>query len=193
MVVVPVNVCVPDDIYADILNGTLELYGLVKDSEHKIRKHLPTIKNATEAGAKKAFEVIKEHKEASIIVLSVVAVSTCAAVTFSCIKSNKNKKSIVSFNECLESYYSSIKEGILSNEVIDDLIHSLDMLEEQKTTIKMSPNKLSSIIFSISDYTNKLAVANNQTIKLLTPKKDDNLIDMREYLKIQKNIISQAS
>lgn len=35
MVVVPINVCVPDDIYDDILNGSLELYGLVKDGEHK--------------------------------------------------------------------------------------------------------------------------------------------------------------
>ena len=27
------------------------LYGLVKDGEHKVRKHLPTIKNAAENGA----------------------------------------------------------------------------------------------------------------------------------------------
>lgn len=37
MVVVPINVCVPDDIYKDILNGTLELSGLVKDENHKIK------------------------------------------------------------------------------------------------------------------------------------------------------------
>lgn len=192
MVVVPVNICVPEDVYAEILNGTLELYGLVKDSEHKIRKHLPTIKNATEAGAKKALEVIKEHKEVSIIVLSVIAVSTCAAVTFSCIKNNKYKKNIVTFNKCLEAYYSSIKEGTLSNEVIDDLLHSLDIIEEQKASIKISPDKLSAIIFSIYDYTNKLAEANNQRIKAFKPTKKDNLIDMREYLQIQKGILQAA-
>lgn len=47
MVVIPINVCVPDDIYDDVLNGSLELYSLVKDGEHKVRKHLPTIKNAS--------------------------------------------------------------------------------------------------------------------------------------------------
>lgn len=193
MVVVPVNVCVPDELYADILNGTLEIYGLVKDNEHKIRKHLPTIKNATEAGVKKAFEVIKEHKEVSIVALSVLAFGTCAAVTISYITNKQNKKNVASFNKNLEAYYSSIKEGTLSNEVIDNLIESLDMLNEQKATIKMSPNKLSAIIFSISDYTNKLAEANNQTVELFNPRKNDNLIDIRDYLQIQKDIISQAS
>ena len=94
MVVVPVNVCVPDDIYEDILNGTLELYGLVKDNEHKIRKHLPTVKNAAETGAKKAFEIIKAHKGASIVVGSVIAVGTGVAITASCISYNKKKKDI---------------------------------------------------------------------------------------------------
>ena len=32
MVVVPVNVCVPDDIYEDILNGTLESLLLEKST-----------------------------------------------------------------------------------------------------------------------------------------------------------------
>ncbi len=192
MVVVPVNVCVPDDIYEDILNGTLELYGLVKDGEHKIRKHLPTVKNAAETGAKKAFEIIKAHKGASIVVGSVIAVGTGVAITASCISYSKKKKDIVFFNECLESYYTSIKEGTLNNEIIDDLIHSLDILEEKRISIKMSPNKLSAIIFSVFDYTNKLAEANNQKVKLSKPKKKDNLIDIREYLEIQKDIILSA-
>lgn len=192
MVVVPVNVCVPDDIYEDILNGTLELYGLVKDGEHKIRKHLPTVKNAAETGAKKAFEIIKAHKGASIVVGSVIAVGTGVAITASCISYSKKKKDIVFFNECLESYYTSIKEGTLNNEIIDDLIHSLDILEEKRISIKMSPNKLSAIIFSVFDYTNKLAEANNQKVKLSKHKKKDNLIDIREYLEIQKDIILSA-
>lgn len=192
MAVVPVNVCVPDDIYEDILNGTLELYGLVKDSEHKIRKHLPTVKNAAETGAKKAFEIIKAHKGASIVVGSVIAVGTGVAITSSCISYSKKKKDIVFFNECLESYYTSIKEGTLNNEIIDNLIHSLDVLEEKRISIKMSPNKLSAIIFSVFDYTNKLAEANNQKVKLSKPKNKDNLIEIRKYLEIQKDIILSA-
>lgn len=192
MVVVPVNVCVPDDIYKDILNGTLELYGLVKDGKYKIRKHLPTVKNAAETGVKKAVEIIKEHKGISIIVGSVVAVGTGVAITASCISYNKKKKDIVFFNKCLESYYSSIKDGSLNNEIIDNLIYSLDVLGEKKIAIKMSPNKLSAIVFSIFDYTNKLAKANNQEVKLSKPKKTDNLVDIRDYLEIQKNIIISA-
>lgn len=190
--VVPINVCVPDDIYVDILNGTLELYGLVKDGEHKVRKHLPVVKSAAETGLKKAAEIIKTHKGTSIVVGSVLAVGTGVAITVSCVVYNKKKKDIVFFNECLESYYSSIKEGTLNNEIIDNLIHSLDTLEEKKISIKMSPNKLSAIIFSVFDYTNKLAEANNQKVKLSKPKKKDNIVDIREYLEIQKNIILSA-
>lgn len=192
MVVVPINVCVPDDIYDDILNGSLELYGLVKDGEHKVRKHLPTIKNAAENGVKKAAEVIKEHKNASIVVGVALAVGTGVAVTVSCVSYGKKKKDITFFNECLESYYTSIKEGTLNDEIIDKLIYSLDILEEKKISVKMSPSKLSAIVFSVFDYTNKLAEANNQKVKISKPKKKDNIIDIREYLKIQKDIILSA-
>lgn len=192
MVVVPVNVCVPDDIYEDILNGTLELYGLVKDGEHKIRKHLPTVKNAAETGVKKAVEIIKAHKGTSIVVGTVIAVGTGAAITVSCISYNKKKKDIMLFNECLEVYYSSIKDGFLNEEIIDNLIHSLDILEQKKISVKMTPSKLGAVVFSVFDYTNKLAEANNQKVKISKPKKNDNIIDIREYLKIQKDIILSA-
>ena len=39
---------------------------------------------------------------------------------------------------------------------------------------------------------NKLAEANNQKVKLSKPKKKDNIVDIREYLEIQKNIILSA-
>ena len=192
MVVVPINVCVPDDIYDDILNGSLELYGLVKDAEHKVRKHLPTIKNAAENGVKKAAEVIKEHKNASIVVGVALAVGTGVAVTVSCVSCSKKKKDITFFNKCLESYYTSIKEGTLNEEIIDKLLYSLDILEQKKISVKMSPSKLSAIVFSVFDYTNKLAEANNQKVKISKPKKKDNIIDIREYLEIQKDIILSA-
>ena len=72
------------------------------------------------------------------------------------------------------------------------MIHSLDILEEKKFSVKMSPTKLSAIIFSVFDYTNKLAEANNQKVKISKPKKKDNIIDIREYLEIQKDIILSA-
>ncbi|MGN1123785.1 MAG: hypothetical protein ACI4RR_05520 [Eubacterium sp.] len=190
---VPINVCVPDDIYEDILNGTLEIYGLVKDGNNRIVKHLPTVQNAVETGAKKALAIIKEHKGTSIVVGSVLAIGTGVAVTISCVSNSKKKKDIKFFNECLEHYYSSIKDGTLNNEIIDNLIQSLEILQEKKITLKMSPTKLSAIIFSIFDYTNKLAEANNQKVTISKPKKKDNIIDIREYLEMQKEIISNVS
>lgn len=38
-----VTLAIPDDIYADVINGTLEISRLVKDNNHIIRKHLPRV------------------------------------------------------------------------------------------------------------------------------------------------------
>ena len=44
MPIVQVPLDVPDDIYKSVQNGTLELLGMVKDGQHKVRKHIPRAK-----------------------------------------------------------------------------------------------------------------------------------------------------
>ena len=183
MVVVPINVCVPDDIYEGVLNGDLFLYGMVKDKGQLVRKHLPTIKNAAKTGVKKAAEVVANHKKEAIIITSMVAVAVGVGATITCLMRGKAKKELVHFNECLERYYTSIKRGTLDADVIDDLIESLTTLEEKKIKISLSPAKLGTIIYGMHEYTSQLAKANNRKIKLDKPKKKANKITyIREYL-----------
>ena len=40
MPIVQVSLDVPDDIYKGVLNGSFELLGMVKDGQHKVRKHI---------------------------------------------------------------------------------------------------------------------------------------------------------
>lgn len=44
MPIVQVPLDIPDDIYKDLLNGSLNLFGLVKDNQHRIRRHIPKAK-----------------------------------------------------------------------------------------------------------------------------------------------------
>ena len=193
MVVVPINVCVPDDIYESVLNGDLFLYGMVKDKEHLVRKHLPTIKSAAEAGVKKAAEVVANHKKEAIIVTSAVAVVVGIGATVTCLLKGKAKKEVIHFNECLERYYTSIKEGTLDACVIDNLLDSLTTLEEKNIKISISPTKLSAIVYGMHEYTSELAKANHSKVKLEKPKKKGNsIIDIRDYLEVQKEIIISA-
>ena len=71
MPIVQVPLDVPDDIYAGVLNGTLELMGLAKDSQHKVRKHIaranvPKVNKATQAKKVGVLQVVKEHKFVAI-------------------------------------------------------------------------------------------------------------------------------
>lgn len=193
MVVVPIDVCVPDDIYQDILSGKLFLQGMVKDNDNKVRKHLPTIKRAVETGIQKTVSIIKNHKKETIIVTSAVALATGVGITFACLSKNKKKKEIQLFNDCLENYYSSIKQGILNIQIIDNLLNSLNSLEEKNIVINIPATQLSSIICSIYDYTLKLAEANDFNIKSADIiQKPNNIVDLKKHLGIQKDIIRAA-
>ena len=95
-------------------------------------------------------------------------------------KQRVHKWKDIKVKECLKNYYSSIKQGILNIQVIDNLIN-------------MSATQLSSIIFNVYDYTSKLTEANNVKIKLTDVKqKTNNIIDLKEYLEVQKDIIRAA-
>lgn len=67
MPIVQVPLDVPDDIYAGVLNGTLELMGLAKDSHHKVRKHIaranvPKVNKAAQAKKVGVLPVVKKIK-----------------------------------------------------------------------------------------------------------------------------------
>ena len=193
MVVIPINVCVPDDIHRDILSGKLRLQGLVKDNDNKVRRHLPTISQAVKNGAKKAVAVIKCHKTASIVVGTLLAIGAGAAITAACLSKRKKEAVITLFNENLEKYLSSLVDGTLSSCVIDDLIKSLDNLQDMGISINLSPAQLGAIVLCVYDYTLKLAQVNNRDIEPVGLKENaENIIDIRKYLLIQKDIFLSA-
>lgn len=91
MPIVQVPLDVPDDIYAGVLNGTLELMGLAKDSHHKVRKHIaranvPKVNRAAQAKKVGVLQVVKEHK---VVAIGVAVGGCCGGCRSICISQYK--------------------------------------------------------------------------------------------------------
>lgn len=67
MKIAQVSLAVPDEIYTDIMKGTLEIAaGVVRDNKGVIRKHLPKV--ASVAKDNKALKAVAANKNAMQIV-----------------------------------------------------------------------------------------------------------------------------
>ena len=191
MPIVPVYLDVPEDIYKDILSGSLEVLGLVKDNNHRIRKHLPTVKQASKEGVVKALEVIKEHKGATIIVGGIIAAGIGTVATITYIQQNKIRKQKAKINIALKNYIDSTKSGNINTDIIDELLSYLDD-DNNNSYIKLDEKQFSELIKCIYNYTISLAESNSLKVSLPSPK-GNNIINLREYLNTQKEIISAVS
>lgn len=194
MAIVQVALDVPDDIYREVLNGTIEIMGLAKDQNHRIRKHIPTIIQAGKDGTKTAIEVIKEHKGAAILVGGLVALGVGATTTIAVLKKERNKKNNQIIITALNNYIEKAKSGNISADVINNLISVLNENNSSGNNINIDEKQLFDLVNCIYHYTLSLANANHYSVNLSSPKKHENsIINLTEYLNAQKSIIDNAS
>ena len=182
MPIVQVPLDVPDDIYAGVLNGSFELMGMVKDRQHKVRKHIaranvPKVKKAAQAPKAGVLQVVKEHKVVTIGVAIGAAVIGAGAYAFHSIKERKKnaaEERVASFQKTLKEYLKASKKGKLNTKVVDNLLHALDELEKKKLgkdiELTIPASQLTALIFSIFTYTQSLAEANSFDVKIAKPK-----------------------
>lgn len=204
-----VTLVVPDDIYADVMKGTLEIAGLVKDNNHVIRKHLPRVADTVQNSSvvkkvKKAnvLQVVKNNKGVAIGIGVVVAVGTGVVYAVHSIKEKKNEKaeeSVTSFQRALKEYFKATKKGKLNARVVDALLDALEELEKSKVgdsvMLSIPASQLNELINSIFDYTKRLAEANAIDMQVKAPKLGDknSIANLQNYLKIQKQIIEKVA
>ena len=194
MAIVQVALDVPDDIYREVLNGTIEIMGLAKDQNHRIRKHIPTIIQAGKDGTKTAIEVIKEHKGAAILVGGLLAIGVGATTTIAVLKQERNKKNNQIIITALNNYIEKAKSGNISADVINNLISVLNENNTSGNSINIDEKQLFDLVNCIYHYTLSLANANHYNVNLSSPKKHENsIIILTEYLNAQKSIIDNAS
>jgi len=204
-----VTLAVPDDIYADVMNGTLEIAGLVKDNNHIIRKHLPRVADVVQntdvaKKVKKAnlLQVVKNNKGVAIGVGIAAAVGTGTLYVIHSIKEKKTErleKSVVDFQKALKEYLKATKTGKLNAKVVDALLDALAELQKNKAgdsvMLSIPASQLNELINSIFDYTKRFAEANAVDMQVKSPKlgNKNSIANLQSYLKIQKQIIEKAA
>lgn len=198
---------IKDSTYLMIQEGTLRYSGGVirwADGPHKgeIFEHVQftDMKRAKEAVdevakegiAGKVIEFAEENKK----VLIVVAISTFMAAIGAGIYKWYRNRYVKVFNKALKQYVNAINDGVMDEYIIDGLVAAIDNLKAQKNyekiKISMSVFEIEALILDIRKYTLALAEANNKDINedISFISNDDKIIDLQEYLLIQKNVLS---
>lgn len=204
MPIVQVPLDIPDDIYKDLLNGSLELLGLVKDNQNRIRRHIPKAKLVRSDEIKKIgfLQVIKQHK---VAVVCVVAATTIAGVGVYAYHNWKERKidvaeeKVSSFRKALKEYLKASKKGKLNTRVVENLLAALNELEKKRwgkdIELTIPASQLNELIFSIFTYTESLALANSFEIQIAKPRFGlrGNIESLKSYLEIQKQILESAA
>ena len=166
MPIVQVPLDIPDDIYKDLLNGSLNLFGLVKDNQHRIRRHIPKAKlvKSDEIKENGFFQVVKQHRVAAIFIVATVTVAGISAYVFHNFKEGKIdvvEEKALSFQKALKEYLKASKKGKLNTRVVENLLAALDELEKEKLgkniELIIPAAQLKELIFSIFTYTESLA------------------------------------
>ncbi len=200
MPVVNVNLLLDEDTYAAVNTGALELCGMVKDHSHKVRKHLPTVGDAAKEGASKALDIVMEHKKSLLIVGGIVVAGGAIAGAITYYTTKEKRKAKKKFGESLNVYLHATQEGLLTSKTLDDILNSLDMVckvyKNDTFPLKLFAKQFSVLLNSLYDYTNRLARANNfDLVDIKAPKKisKHSVIDLRQYLVAQKQILNEAA
>ena len=112
----------------------------------------------------------------------------------------EKRKAEKRFSKALQKYIDTAKSGELSIDVLDDLISSIDDLMKHNPDgqfpINVSARQMSDLFNSIYDFTKRMAEANSfdsRHIKAPSRFSKNKVLDLQQYLNIQREILSNAS
>lgn len=200
MPVVNVNLVLDDATYAGVKAGVLELCGMVKDQNHRIQKHLPTVVGAAKEGASKAIDIVREHKKGLLVMGCVVVFGGAIAGTATYLVQKDKQKAKRQLGNSFQQYIDAAQAGTLTVEILDALINDLDNVskwsKDDTIPLNLSAKQLSALFFSIYDHTKRMAEANSiDTGSIKVPKnfKKNTIVDLQGYLHIQKDILSNVA
>ena len=199
MPIVNVNLVLDDDTYKGVIDGALELCGMVKDNNHRIRKHLPTVIDSAKSGAAKAIDLVREHKKVLIVVGGIIIVGGIVVGTVSHFTQKEKRTAKKHLGESFQAYIDAARDGELTVEIVDALIGDLDnvskLYKDDSIPLNLSAKQISDLLSSIYDYTKRMAEANSikaNTIHAPKVFRKNTVNDLQNYLHIQKEILSAA-
>lgn len=201
---------IPDDIATGLATGLYRRIGSVVryaagPNKGQIVKHLMPIdlNTAKEAqGASiKALQFVKQHKKASVIIAVGAVAAGAGAWAYNTIK-KREPKVVTDFRAALSVYIDSIRKGNMDVERINTLMDALENLKENKDykqiSIQLTSEELGVLVGRIYEYTIKLAKDNDfdlrgEVLNIADMKDDDTIINLQNYLKVQKRIFEAVS
>lgn len=199
---------IPESIMTKILTGDyVRVGGVVRHAvgsrKGQIVKHLDPIdlKAAEQAqglGAK-IIEFSKDNKKALIVGGTITAVVGSGVIIYHKII-NREPKVVSEFRTTLKAYINAIREGSLDIDIINNLLESLINIKEHKNykkiNIKLTTEEIGVIINQIHGYTEKLVSDNSFELtekeKANISSDNKNIIDLQNYLEVQKRIFEVA-
>ncbi len=200
---VPVKLDIPEEYVADYLNGTLEIAKAVvrNTKDGRIKKHIDLFQDTDVAeNAKDALQ-----NKNVLIGLGVAATIVIGGVITIAVKKSRAKSKVklpecvMRFQEKFREYLKEAKDGYLNIDTINDLLSVLEEVEEtqgSEVTIDFSTDELRTLLQQIFEYTNQLAEATGTNAENLIMPTDDsksNLLNLRDYLVLQKKIVESAA
>ena len=200
---VPVKLDIPEEYVADYLNGTLEIAKAVvrNTKDGRIKKHIDLFQDTDVAeNAKDALQ----NKNVLIGLGVAATIVIDGAITIAVKKSRAKSKvklpeCVMRFQEKFREYLKEAKDGYLNIDTINDLLSVLEEVEEtqcSEVTIDFSTDELRTLLQQIFEYTNQLAEATGTNAENLIMPTDDsksNLLNLRDYLVLQKKIVESAA
>lgn len=169
----------------------------------QIVKHLEPV-NLKEAidvqgiGAK-AIQFAKNNKKAIIIVGIGTGIAVAGTGIYNKLK-NREPKVLIEFRMALKVYIDAIRKGTLEIEIIDNLRCCLDDIKNhkdyEKIRIQLSTEEIGILINIIHQCTEKLAKDNvielTDEEKLITSNANRDILNLQDYLKVQRRIFEAA-
>ena len=197
MAVIQVPLIVPDELAPQVVAGTLKITGAVlRNNKGRIVKHLPTTtlkaKQAVQVAAKGAVNVVKAHPVAAAGVTAGAIV--IGGGTYLVRSRTKRNPAVKQLEYDLLVYIEQLQEQNLTLDTIESLLDNLNKVQEKfdldEVKFKLSAKQINALITVTYQYTTALAEANN--VELGEISRPDNIINLEEYLKIQRDIFKRA-
>lgn len=200
---------IPDDIATGLATGLYRRIGsvvryAVGPNKGQIVKHLKPIDlNAAEEAqgiGVKALKFVKEHKKESLIIVAGLAVTGAGALAYNTIK-NREPRVVTEFRAALRVYIDAIRQGAMDIDKINNLMLALEKLKNHKDydkiSVQLTTEELEILVGRIHEYTIKLARDNyveltKQELGADDSKKSATIINLQNYLKVQKRIFETA-
>ena len=187
MVINNINLVIPNDIQKGLESGVYKQFGsVIKNNKGQIIKHLKAVDFSKDTANKlignKAIKV-------GLIGAGVLAVGGVGYYSYRNMQMNSVSKSLI---KRLTQYLITAQKGELTEKDIDKFLNFLNKNESLLKKLELD-SSLDELFELVKTYTGQFAEVNNYVYHNEAKRKNnhnDKIINLKEYLKVQKNIYS---